>query len=330
MGDSEPDILGQSAGFVLGTAYVLLFAFLFSLGDDDSISVLEFVSIAMLVITPLSVGFITVVLSTREQAASRKYKLYSPWVPVIVWSLISLSFAWETIICIAMILPLYLPLASMGGIIGANVRLNHCDKTKFGVLSCFSLLPLLVAPIESPIQSPTIRHAVEDAVVIDAPIDQVWNSLANIEDIQASELRWNLSHALGLPRPVAARTKNFAVGAVRELYWEKGVHFQELITRIEENRLLAYEVLVDEDSMQIAELDTHITVGDQYFDVESGCYRLQSMNGKTQLSLTTTYRMTSKVNWYGRLWANYVLDDFHKSVLNLIKHRNESHRSDQI
>lgn len=47
------------------------------------------------------------------------------------------------------------------------------------------------------------------------------------------------------------------------------------------------------------------------------------IDGLTYLSLTTNYRMTSKVNRYGSLWANYVLDDFHSSVLNLIKNRVE-------
>ena len=75
--------------------------------------------------------------------------------------------------------------------------------------------------------------------------------------------------------------------------------------------------------MSIAELDTHIVVGDKYFDVLSGSYDLQFIDGVTYLSLTTDYRMTSKVNWYGSLWANYVLDDFHGSVLNLIKNRVE-------
>ena len=75
--------------------------------------------------------------------------------------------------------------------------------------------------------------------------------------------------------------------------------------------------------MKIAELDTHIVVGDKYFDIQSGAYKLNQIEGVTYLSLTTNYRITSKVNWYGALWANYVLDDFHSSVLSLIKNRVE-------
>jgi len=75
--------------------------------------------------------------------------------------------------------------------------------------------------------------------------------------------------------------------------------------------------------LKIAELDTHITVGDQFLNVKSGYYYLSEYQGQTYLSLTTSYKMTTKLNWYGKFWANFVLDNFHSSVLHMIKLRNE-------
>jgi ligand-binding SRPBCC domain-containing protein len=232
--------------------------------------------------------------------------------------------AWETIICIIMLLPLYLPLASLGGAIGGYVRLNYCEKTNLGMVSCVSIFPLLVSPIETPIQSPEIFHSVNNTIEINAPAEEVWRSIPNIENIKAEELKWNLSHFIGIPKPVSALTPVMKTGAIRELNWEKGVHFQEKITHITKNKRLAYKVIVDQESMKIAALDTHIVVGDEYFDVVSGFYQLETRNGKTLLTLSTKYRMTSKVNWYGSFWANFVLDDFHSSVLTLLKNRIES------
>ncbi len=40
--------------------------------------------------------------------------------------------------------------------------------------------------------------------------------------------------------------------------------------------------------------------------------------------------MTTKLNWYGKLWANFVLDDFHNSVLHMIKSRNENKENKKI
>lgn len=314
---------GSIAGFLGGIIYAIIFYYLFSIGEKYSINFLEFVSIAMLVIFPISVGIITVLFLSKEQALNKKIILFHPWLPVIGWSIISTLLAWETIICIVMLLPLYLPLSSLGGDVAGYVRKNYCEKTNAGVASCFAILPLIIAPIERPLESPTLFYSSSNTIAINAPLDQVWAGIPNIKNIQPEELSWNLSHFIGIPKPLSATTTELKVGGLRELHWERGVHFQEKITELEVNKKLAYQVIVDQKSMSIAELDTHIVVGDKYFDVQSGSYDLKFIDGVAYLSLSTNYRMTSKVNWYGSLWANYVLDDFHSSVLNLIKNRVE-------
>jgi uncharacterized protein YndB with AHSA1/START domain len=314
---------GSIAGFLGGTAYAVIFSYLFSIGEKYSINFLEFISIAMLVVSPISVGIITVLFLTKDQAVNKKFRTFHPWLPVLGWSVISIALAWETIICIVMLLPLFLPLSSFGGFLGGYIRRNYCEKTNKGVASCFAVLPLLIAPIERPLESPTLFYSVSNTIKIQAPVEKVWAIIPNIDNIQPDELSWNISHFIGIPRPVSATTTDLKVGGLRELDWERGVHFQEKITKLTINKKLAYQVIVDQESMSIAELDTHIVVGDKYFDILSGSYVLQFIDGVTYLSLTTDYRMTSKVNWYGSLWANYVLDDFHDSVLNLIKNRVE-------
>jgi len=315
---------GGIAGFIWGTLYTLVVALLFSVGEHYSVNFLEFVSMAMLVFAPVSVGIITVLCLTKEQALNVKIRLFHPWLPVVGWSLLSIILAFETIICIIMLLPLYLPLSSLGGIVGGYIRKKYADKTKIKISGCFALLPFFVAPLEHPITSPTLFHSVTDTVIINAPMTKVWRNISNIENISPAELSWNVSHFIGIPKPVSAKTAEFKIGGLRELSWEKGVHFQEKITDIQVNKKLAYEVIVDQESMKIAELDTHIVVGDKYFDVLSGSYDLKLVAGEVHLSLTTRYTMTSKVNWYGALWANFILDDFHHSVLGLIKNRVEA------
>ncbi|MGB2742586.1 MAG: hypothetical protein WBC60_18735 [Cognaticolwellia sp.] len=314
---------GSIAGFLGGTVYAIIFSYLFSIGEKYSINFLEFISIAMLIILPVSVGIITVLFLTKEQAINKNIRTFHPWLPVLAWSIISVALSLETIICIIMLLPLYLPLSSFGGFLGGYIRRNYCEKTNVGVASCFAILPLLIAPIERPLESPTLFYSASNTIEIYAPVEKVWEEIPNIDNIQSDELSWNLSHFIGIPKPVSAITKKLKVGGLRELSWERGVHFQEKITELTANKKLAYQVIVDQESMSIAELDTHIVVGDKYFDVLSGSYELEFIDGITYLSLTTDYRMTSKVNWYGSLWANYVLDDFHMSVLNLIKNRVE-------
>jgi hypothetical protein len=321
---------GALAGFIWGTLLFLLCAFVASMGAKYSLDSLSFISFGMLIMTPISVGAVTVFFSSKEQAEDIMYRRYYPMLPVLGWSLISVLLMWETIICIIMLLPLYLPLSILGGRIGMRIKTKYNRRVNQGVASCFAILPILMMPLEQELGTHTIRHSVTNSIQINAPVDKVWQSLANIEDIKATELRWNVSHFIGLPKPKAAITQSFKVGEFRELYWEKGIHFQEKITQIIPNKLLAYDVIVDYESMKIAELDTHITVGDQYFDVESGFYSLSEHNGISYLSLTSSYRMSTKINWYGKLWANFVLDDFHASVLELIRGRVERGQQNSV
>ena len=314
----------QLIGFTAGVIYALTCAFLFTVGERSSTALLEFVSLAMIVGTPLAVGVVTVCFASPQQAENRNFKLFGSWLSVIGWSAISIGLAWETLICVVMLLPVYLPLATIGSLIGAYVRANYCNKTNFGVTACFAVLPLLVGLIEFQVESPTKRHSVSSQIRIAAPTQAVWDVLPNIDSIQDRELPWTLSRALGIPKPRSASTESLSLGGVRQIVWDKGVQFEETITGLEQNRRLAYDVLADEQSMKIAGLDTHVVVGGEYFEVESGEYSLEADGDGTVLTLMTSYRIASNLNWYGSLWADYVLDDFHYSVLRVIHDRVES------
>ena len=255
------------AGFIWGTLFFTLLGLLAGYGGKNNIEWLQFVSINMLIVVPISVGVLTLFLLPVELAEIKHHRKYYAALPVFGWSIISLIFMWETIICIAMLLPLYIPLALLGGRIGASLKVKYNNRNKKVILSCFIILPFFMIPVERPISAETLRFSVTNSIQIDADINQVWASLSNIRDIHSDELKWNISHFIGLPKPQNAITEKFQIGGIREIYWEKGVHFQEKITQIVPNKLLAYDVIIDEESMKIAELDTHITVGDQYFDV---------------------------------------------------------------
>lgn len=314
----------QFIGFTAGAAYALTCAYLFSIGEHSSIQLLEFVSFAMIVGTPIAVGVVTVFFGTDEQLDSALFVRYGPWLSVLGWSALSLALAWETIICVAMLLPVYMPLATVGGLIGAYIRKNYCNKTNLSATACIAVLPLALGIVEFQFDSPTARHTVSTRIQVDRPAATVWAALPNVRDIDANELPWTLSHALGIPRPKSATTEIFTIGGVREIVWEKGVQFEEKITEIEEYRRFAYDVLADEQSMSIAGLDTHVVVGGDYFEVESGEYSLQGDGPTTTLVLTTSYRITSNLNWYGAFWANFVLNDFHTAVLTMLRDRMEN------
>lgn len=314
----------QVIGFIAGAAYALACASLFSIGERASVAVLGFVSLAMIFGTPLAVGVVTVFFGTKKQLKTEPFVLFGPWLSVMGWSAISIVLAWETMICVAMLLPVYLPLATAGGLIGAHIRETCCNKTNYGATACIAVLPLLLGLVEFQVESPVAQRTVSTEIRVLAPVEEVWAALPNVDDIRTRELPWTLSHALGIPRPVSANTRDFEVGGVREIIWEKGIQFEEKITEVEENTRFSYDVFADEQSMSIAGLDTHVVVGGEYFEVESGEYALRRDGQATILTLSTSYRITSNLNWYGTFWANFVLDDFHTAVLTMLRDRIES------
>jgi hypothetical protein len=66
-------------------------------------------------------------------------------------------------------------------------------------------------------------------------------------------------------------------------------------------------------------------IGGRYFDVVSGRYALAAAGpAHTRVTLSCTYRISTNLNAYSRLWADFILDDFNQMILEVIKKRSEA------
>ncbi len=285
----------------------------------------EFVSVAGIFGTPVAVGAICVGLSSPTQQANLSYRITAPWVSIFIAAVILLAARFETMICIVMLTPPLMLLTSIGGLMaGYLATVLRGRRGRRGVLGCFAVLPILLGHAEQRIAPVTEYHTVTDSIMIDAAPAVVWRNLIDVPDIRRDELRWSFSHAIGLPRPRAAILHGQGVGAVRDLYWDDGIHFRERVTTWQPAQRLAYDVDVSPAVIALRKLDTHVVIGDRYFDVLRGEYRLRAIShAQTELVLTTTYRISTNVNGYGNLWARNTLDDFQVVVLDLLKKRAE-------
>lgn len=323
MNTSRQRLWLASAGGVLGGA---AFAALLYLVARQSWFSAGFVSVTGILGTPLVIGAVCVGLSSPEQIASALYRSVAPWLSIaLVYGLFAL-IKLETLICLIMLSPAALGMSTLGGVLTGKI-LHHLRQRKAlqrGVVGCFVLLPLLMSQCETHWVTPELRHTVSDHIVINATPPQVWNGMLNVPDIRKQELSWSFSHAIGLPRPLAAEMRGTGEGAVRDLSWAGGIHFHEYVTTWEPAQRLAYRVDVSPAREALRRLDTHVVIGDRYFDIENGEYRLRDLgDGRTELSLSTTYRMHTMINFYGEWWADRTLDDFHTVVLRLLKQRIE-------
>ncbi|MBU4609066.1 hypothetical protein IMZ29_00405 [Achromobacter sp. GG226] len=314
----------MAAGVPLGVGVALL---LYAVFAGLTPLAHEFVSGMGIFGMPFFMGAATLCLSTPSQQATVSYRILAPWATVMILYVVLAAIAIETVICLIMLAPPAMALASAGGVTAGFILTRWRSRRARGTtLASVVMLPLLLGPLEPslvPVKQEIVT--ISDRIVVAASADDVWRTLLQVPDIRDEELERSFSHAIGLPKPRAALMTGSGVGAVRDLYWDDGVHFRERITSWQPGKLLAYDVDVSPAREALRRLDTHVVIGDRYFNVENGRYELLALDdGRTQLTLRTTYRISTRVNGYGKFWADRTLHDFHRVVLALVRDRAET------
>lgn len=306
-------------GLVLGIVYGLIARLLF-----ESDGMYQTMSIAFIFGVPAIIGAITVYFGTERQKSSWVFKICMPWVSILSFLLITIITYLEAAICVVMLLPVFMLLASLGGILICEFIDRSQNKQQ--TLNIFLALPFLLAPIESQFTSPTTINTINTEIIINADKETVWNNIKSVKAIKDEELRWSFSHFIGIPKPVQSELTEERIGGTRHIKWERGIRFREKITDWKLHDSFSYEVLVDHIPPEA--IDKHVEVGGKYFDVLNGGYKLTKIDqNTTKLNLKCTYRVTTKFNFYSKLWADFILDDFQVVILDVIKERSEYYYS---
>lgn len=228
----------------------------------------------------------------------------------------------EGAVCLVMAAPVFYGSGLLAGYIAGRMM-----RRRRGRMMCLSLLvlPLIGIPAEADRPPEAQTREVVTRIHIDASPDDVWNSLTDIRTIGDAEHRWNFSHDIvGIPRPKDARMEGIGVGAVRRLEWAKGVRFEEHITGWTPGRELVWTFHIGPEA-QSRMLDEHLKVDSAYLRLEEGRYRIEpTVDGGSDLILTTRYWIRTPMNGYAAWWGGVFLGDFHGNVLGVIRDRAEA------
>jgi hypothetical protein len=233
----------------------------------------------------------------------------------------------EGAICVAMILPLWLPAAAVGALVnrlGARRKRQREGTSTELQAAGWLLLPALALSADAlaPVwwQDVSVRRE----VVIAASAERIWPVLHSIPAIEPQEGKANFTQdVLGIPRPSSAEVVWEKGRLIRKARWGPDAHFQEIITRSVPLRELAWNFSFQDGSIQ-AYTDRHISPDGPTLKIATGGYRLTPLtNGKTRLTLTTTYRMRARLGGYLRLWGEILLGDIQENVLAIVKQRAE-------
>ncbi len=245
----------------------------------------------------------------------------------VIFAVVNLGFG-EGLVCIAMVLPFWFVAGFGGGLAALFIRRRQAEREaqEGGKLRVFALLTLPFALIYAEEMAPAQweSRAVERSVVIAAEPQDVWPLLLSIPDISPEEGTTTFAHdVIGLPRPSEAALETRGTTQVRVGHWGPNITFEEHVTERTEGQRVAWRFVFPDDSVQIY-TDKHIDPDGPILKVASGSYALTALeNGATRVTLTTRYKMRTRLGWYFGAWGEIMLGDVHDNVLAIIKQRAE-------
>jgi len=261
--------------------------------------------------TPFLMGAVAAFLYNRPHPRSYPASVGIGAVAVLVATLAMLLFALEGVICIAMALPLIVPIGALGGIMGKAIA-DATRRPRSELLVTALVLPLLAGG-ESLLVYPH-ECMVQSSVEIDAPPEVVWQHVVSFPDLPEEKpwyFRW------GIACPQRARIVGEGVGAVRYCEFTTGA-FVEPITVWDAPRRLAFDVT--EQPAPMFELSPYRHVHPPHLDgflrSTQGEFRLIRLpQGRTRLEGRTWYTVDMFPQAYWTLWSDLLIHQIHLRVL---------------
>lgn len=298
-------------------------------GDDRFKDLLGVMTFSFIFLVPLTLGVLTVYVGERKAPWGWMARILTPLIPASIALVAAMMLAWEGLICIILWLPMYLLMASLGGVV-AGIVLTVIRSRRNQHLTFVSLmvLPFLSAPIERQLGLPEELRVVANHIDIQASPEIVWKHIIRVPKFQPEEHHQALSHLIGFPKPLEATLSHEGIGGVRHATFEGNVLFVETITAWEDKERLTFGIKADTEGIPPTTLDQHVTVGGPYFDVLEGEYRLEQRGPNTvRLHLQSVHRVSTQFNAYASLWTDFIMRDVQSYILSILKVRCEKEQT---
>ncbi|MCO6384162.1 hypothetical protein [Oceanicola sp. 502str15] len=222
----------------------------------------------------------------------------------------------ETVICIAMALPIAIA-AAAPGIWFTRLLMARFERQAHFCLALLAV-PFAAPFFDLPVPDMSEHVSVSTSIVIAAPKSVIRAEAENVSNIAESEQIWTITHnLLRAPRPVSAATRD----GIRYATWTKGVRFEEHLLPGPD---LAWRFAFPDPELMKA-LDPRVSpIGPEVTMLE-GRYSFEPLGPSlTRVTLTTTYRLNTPINPYLKPWGHLILTDMHNAVLHVITNRAES------
>ena len=228
----------------------------------------------------------------------------------------------EGFICIAVALPLAMPLGALGGWLG--YRAQHSPAAARRGIAMLLLLPPASVTWDTQARPPVFE--VRSAITIAAPPERVWKYVVSFSEMPEPR-EWFFR--TGLAYPTRARMVGHGAGAVRYCDFSTGPVVEPIVVW-DEPRLLRFRVTETPAPMRewspYTELSPKHLHG--YLISRQGEFRLTRLPGnRTLLEGTSWYQHGLWPAEYWRWWSDAVIHRIHLRVLNHIRMLAEEDRS---
>ncbi len=273
------------------------------------------------VFLPFLLGFLPSYLASKRLDLSKKQCYSLSFITLLAAMIALMIFAIEGAICILMAIPLLMLVVWFGAYIGFVINNNKppLSTAKTAVLLAFYSLSFLSFDY---INEPDHLVSVQSEIVINAPIEKVWNNVIHFDTIPEPK---EIIFKTGIAYPQNATINGEGVGAIRYCNFTTG-SFMEPITTWNEPYLLEFTVESQPPSMKEWNpiWDIHPPHLNGYFTSHKGQFQLEKRgNNVTLLKGTTWYTVDIYPQFYWKLWANTIIHKIHNRVLKHIKTESE-------
>lgn len=289
---------------------------------DDFLSVMSW---TFFITVPAGIGALTVYFSPVKMVRYTAYRIFAPWLPVILVIGLTILIGLEGWACWIMISPLFLIFGSIGGIFAGLFKLKKSKRQENINVSVIILLPFLIGPIENSITTHPEKFTTNTSIIINSNACKIWQNVTSVKEIKPKEDDSKLIGFLGFPKPVKAELDTLAIGGFRKAIFEKGLVFNETVTKYEDLKLMEFKIKANTYEIPSTTLDEHILIGGEYFDMLDGTYKLQKLGeNRYKLILYSHFSMKTTFNSYAGIWGTWIMKDIQNNILNVIKKRSET------
>lgn len=278
--------------------------------------------LTLFVALPFFQTFLSALILRTFQEVSWKRSYWTSMLSVLALSFFILIFSIDGLICLLMALPFVLIQAIPGSLLGYFLARKISVKFK-GLIPLFLIAayPGMLG-FEQKFSPPPNVHEVTTCMVIDAPIDKVWEQVIATDKIEEPP---GLIFRAGVAYPVQIITEGQGVGATRNCIFSTGP-FVEPITVWDPPHRLEFDVASNPPAIEELSPHGHIETPHLHetFISQRGRFRLSESGGQTILEGTSWYYQRIKPDWYWHHISDAIIHQVHLRVFEQIKKQAES------